>query len=145
MRRPWEERDTATRWSHRAVQRPQLALQWDNWHLGKSFVLDCIRRCPYSVSLIKQFEYVPDTFRSYQRAKQRPLSLKTLRSSRERQISTFTQLKRLSSSSSKCVSEEEKLKFCINSCSFCLCNSVCSLQSLDHVGHVASESEDLEY
>ena len=31
--------------------------------------------------------------------------------------------------------EEEKLKFYITSCSFCLCNSACSLQSLDHVGH----------
>ena len=30
--------------------------------------------------------------------------------------------------------EEEKLKFYITSCSFCLCNSACSLQSLDHVG-----------
>ena len=39
--------------------------------------------------------------------------------------------------------EEEKLKLYITSCSFCLCNSVCSLQSLDHVGHVVSESGDL--
>ena len=31
--------------------------------------------------------------------------------------------------------EEEKLQFYIISCSFCLCNSACSLQSLDHVGH----------
>ena len=31
---------------------------------------------------------------------------------------------------------EEKLKFYIISCSFCLCNSACSLQSLDHVGHI---------
>ena len=30
--------------------------------------------------------------------------------------------------------EEEKLKFYTTSCSFCLCNSACSLQSLDHVG-----------
>ena len=30
--------------------------------------------------------------------------------------------------------EEEKLKFYTISCSFCLCNSACSLQSLDHVG-----------
>ena len=29
--------------------------------------------------------------------------------------------------------EEEKLKFYITSCSFCLCNPACSLQSLDHV------------
>jgi len=41
--------------------------------------------------------------------------------------------------------EEEKLKLYITSCSFCLCNSVCSLQSLDHVGHVVSESVDLQY
>ena len=39
--------------------------------------------------------------------------------------------------------EEEKLKLYITSCSFCLCNSACSLQSLDHVGHVVSESGDL--
>ena len=39
--------------------------------------------------------------------------------------------------------EEEKLTFYITSCSFCLCNSLCSLQSLDHVGHVVSESGDL--
>ena len=39
--------------------------------------------------------------------------------------------------------EEEKLKFYITSCSFCLCNSACSLQSLDHEGHVVSESGDL--
>ena len=30
--------------------------------------------------------------------------------------------------------EEEKLKFYITSCSFCLCNSACSLQNLDHIG-----------
>ena len=36
--------------------------------------------------------------------------------------------------------EEEKLKFYITSCSFCLCNSACSLQNLDHVGHVVPES-----
>ena len=41
--------------------------------------------------------------------------------------------------------EEEKLKFHITSCLFCLCNSACSLQSLDHVGHVVSESGDLQY
>lgn len=41
--------------------------------------------------------------------------------------------------------EEETLKFYITSCSFCLCNSACSLQSLDHVGHAVSESGDLEY
>ena len=39
--------------------------------------------------------------------------------------------------------EEEKLKLYITSCSFCLCNSACSLQSLDHVGHVVSESGDI--
>ena len=38
---------------------------------------------------------------------------------------------------------EEKLKFYITSCSFCLHNSACSLQSLDHVGHVVSESGDI--
>ena len=42
-------------------------------------------------------------------------------------------------------SEEQKLKFYITSCSFCLCNSACSLQSLDHLGHVVSESGDLQY
>ena len=41
--------------------------------------------------------------------------------------------------------EEENLKFYITSFSFCLCNSACTLQSLDHVGHVVSESEDLQY
>ena len=40
---------------------------------------------------------------------------------------------------------EEKLKFYITSCLFCFCNSACSLQSLDHVGHVVSESGDLQY
>ena len=30
--------------------------------------------------------------------------------------------------------EEEKLKFYITSCSFCLCNPACFLQSLDHIG-----------
>ena len=30
--------------------------------------------------------------------------------------------------------EKEKLKFYITSCSFCLCNPACSLQSLDHIG-----------
>ena len=35
---------------------------------------------------------------------------------------------------SSCPFEEEKLKFYITSCSFCLCNSACSLQSLDHIG-----------
>ena len=30
--------------------------------------------------------------------------------------------------------EEEKLKFYITSCPFCLCNSACTLQSLDHIG-----------
>ena len=43
------------------------------------------------------------------------------------------------------VIEEEKLKFYITSCSFCFCNSAYSLQSLDHVGHVGSESGDLKY
>ena len=42
-------------------------------------------------------------------------------------------------------SEEEKLKFYITSFSSCLCNSACHLQSVDHVGHVVSESGDLEY
>ena len=41
--------------------------------------------------------------------------------------------------------EEEKLTFYITSCSFCLCNSACSLQSLDHIGHIVSESGDLQY
>ena len=39
--------------------------------------------------------------------------------------------------------EEEKLKFYITSCSFCLCNSACSLQSLDYIGHIVLESGDL--
>ena len=33
-----------------------------------------------------------------------------------------------------CGPEEEKLKLCITSCSFCFCNPACSLQSLDHIG-----------
>ena len=41
--------------------------------------------------------------------------------------------------------EEEKLKFYITSCSFCLYSSACSLQSLDHVGHIVSESGNLQY
>ena len=41
------------------------------------------------------------------------------------------------------LTEEEKLKFYITSCWFCLCNSACSLQSLDHVGLIVSESGDL--
>ena len=41
--------------------------------------------------------------------------------------------------------EEEKLKFYITSFSFCLCNSACPLQSLDHVGRIVSESGDLQY
>ena len=41
--------------------------------------------------------------------------------------------------------EDEKLKFYIISFSFCLCNSACPLQSLDHVGHIVSESGDLQY
>ena len=40
--------------------------------------------------------------------------------------------------------EEEKLKFYITSF-FWLCNSACSLQSLDHIGHIVSESGDLQY
>ena len=32
-----------------------------------------------------------------------------------------------------------KSKFYMISCSFCLCNSACSLQSLDHVGHTQSQ------
>ena len=39
--------------------------------------------------------------------------------------------------------DEEKLKVYITSCSFCLCNSACSLQSLDYAGHIVSESGDL--
>ena len=39
--------------------------------------------------------------------------------------------------------EEETLKFHITSCSLCLCNSACSLQSLDHIGHVVLESGGL--
>ena len=35
--------------------------------------------------------------------------------------------------------EEENFKFYITSFSFCLYSSVCSLQSLDHIGHVVSE------
>ena len=41
--------------------------------------------------------------------------------------------------------EKKKLKYYITSCSFCLCNSACSLQSLDHVHHIVSESGDLQY
>ena len=41
--------------------------------------------------------------------------------------------------------EEEKLKFYMASCSFCLYNSACSLQNLDHVGHIVSASGDLKY
>ena len=48
------------------------------------------------------------------------------------------------SSSSQISVEEEKLKFYITFFS-CLCNSACPLQSLDHVGHVVSESGDLQY
>ena len=39
--------------------------------------------------------------------------------------------------------EEEKLTFYITSFSFC--NLACPLQSLDHVGHIFSESGDLKY
>ena len=42
-------------------------------------------------------------------------------------------------------SEEEKLKFYMTSFSFCLYNSACPLQSLDHISHVVSESRDLQY
>ena len=45
---------------------------------------------------------------------------------------------------SKRGNEEEKLNFYSTSFSFCLCNSACPLQSLDHVGPIASESEDLQ-
>ena len=41
--------------------------------------------------------------------------------------------------------EEEKLNFYITAFSFCFCNLACPLQSLDHVGHVVSESGDLKY
>ena len=41
--------------------------------------------------------------------------------------------------------EEEKLKFYITSCPSCLCNSACSLQNQDHVGHIVSESGGLQY
>ena len=41
--------------------------------------------------------------------------------------------------------EEEKLKFYLTSCSLCLCNSACSLHNLDHIGHIVSESGDLQY
>ena len=33
-----------------------------------------------------------------------------------------------------CMCENKKLKCYITSCSFCLCNPACSLQSLDHIG-----------
>ena len=38
---------------------------------------------------------------------------------------------------------EEKLKFYITSCLFCLCNSACSLKILDHVGYAVLESGGL--
>ena len=41
--------------------------------------------------------------------------------------------------------EGEELKFYITSCSFSLCNSAYSLQSLDHIGHLVLESGDLQY
>ena len=41
--------------------------------------------------------------------------------------------------------DEEKLKFYIASCSFCLCNSACTLQSLDPIVQVVSESRNLQY
>ena len=40
--------------------------------------------------------------------------------------------------------EEEKSKFYTTSF-FCLCDSAGPLQSLDHAGHVVSESGDLQY
>ena len=40
--------------------------------------------------------------------------------------------------------EDGKLNFYITSFS-CFCNLACPLQSLDHVGHVVSESGDLKY
>ena len=39
----------------------------------------------------------------------------------------------------KADNEEEKLKFYVISCSFCLCDSACSLQSLDQVRHIVSK------
>ena len=42
----------------------------------------------------------------------------------------------------RCLAKEEKLKFYITSFSFSL---PCPLQSLDHLGHVVSESGDLQY
>ena len=42
-------------------------------------------------------------------------------------------LSAVSDRSIKTGEEEEKLKFYMTSCSFCLCNSACSLQSLDHL------------
>ena len=41
--------------------------------------------------------------------------------------------------------EEEEVTFYIISFSFCLCNLACPLQNLDHVGHIVSESGDLQY
>ena len=41
--------------------------------------------------------------------------------------------------------EKEKLNCYITSCSFCLCNSACFLQSLDHLCHAVSESGDSWY
>ena len=41
--------------------------------------------------------------------------------------------------------EKEKLKFYITSFSFCICKLACPLQSLDHIGHVVSESGDFQY
>ena len=40
--------------------------------------------------------------------------------------------------------EEEKLTFYITSCSFCLCNSACSLQILDPMGHILVSATFLE-
>ena len=40
--------------------------------------------------------------------------------------------------------EEEKLTFYITSCSLCLCNSACSLQSLDPRGHILVSATFLE-
>ena len=54
-------------------------------------------------------------------------------------------LSTMSDRSIKGENEEERLKFYITPFAFCLCNSVCPLQNLDQVGHVVSESGDLQY
>ena len=43
------------------------------------------------------------------------------------------------------MNEEGTLKFGMTSFPFCLYNSACPLQRLDHGGHVVSESGDLQY